>query len=639
MLLKLALTGFRGFSRLDLDLAQVTAILGRNSSGKTSVLHAIRLVCDVVGSLVDDASTSPQAAAERGVIALCTDTVVPDPARFLALSDWREVFTNAEVGEGVSLQLELTFQPSDLVQYASLKLAYGRNAQLKMSVTLRSERAWDAVSGLPRKSKHRPQRLREELQRLCPLCVLVPAFYGVTSSEEYRTQPVVNRLLGGGAQSHIVRNLLARMDGASVERMNVFLRRAVGATLTARTPRADAEQRGHLVAKYRDTNGELELSSAGAGLIGMIALYAAMDGIRGVRDGRSVIFLLDEPEAHLHPRLQADVGEELAKLAVEFGNQLVFATHSVEMINRVGLDPAALLVAVDRTAGVAISLRNQDELIRQLDEFCDLTPFASLSFLSSRRVLFHEGPTDHQVLDACARVYFRSDDERLAQWRRYVLIPLDGAGNVSVRGVLERVLSPKLFLHLDATRAVRAALVLDRDYERAPKDATLQKVKPHLQTVDVVWSRHSLESLFLDPACLQEWLAPSLPAVSAAELRAVLQRAIEEVDRDPELLERAEDERVRVHRRPDSEKKAFTEAEARKRARKEVREQPGIWQQGKARAKMILARVRTGLGGRAHALRGSLVDLVHQTPPGQISDPKLAVPEEVRKLLDECVRP
>ncbi|HRC58060.1 MAG TPA: AAA family ATPase, partial [Kofleriaceae bacterium] len=208
MLRKLTLSGFRGFSELELDLQQVTAIVGRNSSGKTSVLHAIRLVCDVIGSLVEDeaTTTSPTAQKERGVIVLCRDTVVPDPARFLALSDWREVFTNAEVGEGVTLDIKLTFQEPDLIQQASLALAYGRNAQLKMSVTLHSRRAWDAVAALPVKSKFRPQRLREELQRIRPQCVFVPAFYGVTITEEYRTQPVVSRLLGGGDQSHIVRN-------------------------------------------------------------------------------------------------------------------------------------------------------------------------------------------------------------------------------------------------------------------------------------------------------------------------------------------------------------------------------------------------------------------------------------------------
>jgi hypothetical protein len=57
---------------------------------------------------------------------------------------------------------------------------------------------------------------------------------------------------------------------------------------------------------------------------------------------------------------------------------------------------------------------------------------------------FHEGPSDWKILDACARFYFRSDDKRRVAWQRYVPIPLDGVGNVSAHGVLEKLLTPKL---------------------------------------------------------------------------------------------------------------------------------------------------------------------------------------------------
>jgi predicted ATP-dependent endonuclease of OLD family len=375
MLKSLKVSRFRGFSSLHVELGPTTAIVGRNSSGKTSVLHAIRLVCDVLGSLAEDPEIRPRLKGTAHEIEVCKHIVVLDPSKFIALADWTQLFTDASVGDGVTLSIELDFEATDSIQKASLELAYGRNAQLKMSVVLRSERIAAAGAGFAAKSKDRPARLLEEIQRARPLCVLVPAFYGVTSIEEYRTQPVINRLLGGGDQRHIVRNLLARMDSAAVERMNTFLRRTIGAELVKRTSQADAEQRGHLVATYRDTNGVLEISSAGAGLVGMLALYAAMERMRSIKSGQPVIFLLDEPEAHLHPRLQADVGEELARLAAEFGHQLILATHSVEMINRLGRLPESVLLTVDRSTGTSAQLTTENEEIRALDEFCDLTPF------------------------------------------------------------------------------------------------------------------------------------------------------------------------------------------------------------------------------------------------------------------------
>lgn len=638
MLRRLQLLGFRGFAELDLDLAQVTAVVGRNSSGKTSVLHAIRLVCDLVSELLEDPATSPWIPVSSTTVMLCRDAVVPDPGKFLSLSDWRQVFTDAVVGEGVKAEIQLFFDDKDPVAHASLTLSYGRNAQLKMTAAVQSKAALAAVAGQPPKSKYRPAKLLEALQRSWPSCVYVPAFYGVTSTEEYRTRPVVNRLLGSGDQSHIVRNLLARMDGPAIIKMNAFLRRALGAEVAQWTSSASAEQRGYLTATYRDTNGELELSSAGAGLVGLVSLYAAMEGFRG-RGERSVMFLLDEPEAHLHPRLQGDVGEELARLAREFGNQIVFATHSVEMINRVSRDPHALLASVDRTTGSAVTLRGEDELVRALDDFCDLTPFSSLSFLSSRRVLFHEGPTDFQVLDACARAYFRSDDERLQSWKRYVAIALDGVGNVSANGVLEKILSPKLFGRLDASRAVRAVLVQDRDYRRDPRVASLRQIKPHFHAVETVWSRHSIESLFLDAPCLAQWLAPSLPKIAPEALLGAVERAVDVVDADGELADNAEDGRYAFHRRTGKDHKQLDERAARKVARDEVRSSPVTWQQGKARAGKILAEVRKSLGAAGHSIRGSLVDVVSRASSAEISDLRIAIPAEISKLLDECVRP
>ncbi len=135
----------------------------------------------------------------------------------------------------------------------------------------------------------RTTRLREGLQRIAPRAVFVPPFYGVTRLEEYRTLPVVDR---------IVRNLVARLDGAARLRLNALLGRTVGASVERRTSQADAEGSSELVVTYRDINGELELSSAGAGLISLIALYAAMERVRGERQtagDRAIMFLLDEP--------------------------------------------------------------------------------------------------------------------------------------------------------------------------------------------------------------------------------------------------------------------------------------------------------------------------------------------------------
>ncbi len=642
MLRRIEIQRFRGLAALTTELGPVTAIVGRNSSGKTSILHAVRLVCEALTLALEDDMVRPR--VDGHFIDVCKEVVVSDPTRLVALADWRQLFTDAQVGEGTWLSIHLAFDPGDSMQNAHLVLAYGRNAQLKMSLTVASKDAIAAVAGIAAKSSKRPMRLREELRRLAPVAVFVPAFYGVTRLEEYRTLPIVTRLLGAGDQSHIVRNLLARMQGDAIERLNVFLRRAVSAEITYRLPQSDAEQSDNLTVWYRDTNGELELSSAGAGLVGLVALYAAMESTRVARSrgpAVPVIFLLDEPEAHLHPRLQGDVGEELAKLATEFGLQLVLATHSVEMINRLGRRQDALLMTVDRTTGTVEVLRSEGETIRALDEFCDLTPFTSLSFLASRRILFYEGPSDRDVLDACARLLFRSDDLRARRWKQYTPVALDGVGNANVPAMLRRLITPKLFSRIGPTEPVRAAVALDRDWTRIMKKATTSSPANHLRIIEAVWSRYSIEALFLEPPILAGWLLAHLERAGATitemELQQHVAEAIQAANHDKDLEDQAIDGRLPFHRRPDADNKMSTEKSALAKARAEVRADPAAWHDGKRRAAFVMEAVRKSLGKSGHLLRGGLTDLIANASTDRLGDPVTLVPDEIRAFLDTVV--
>jgi predicted ATPase len=57
MLRRVQLRNFRGFWSLDASCGEVTGIIGKNSSGKTSVLHAVRIVTEaLVGQAIDAAN-------------------------------------------------------------------------------------------------------------------------------------------------------------------------------------------------------------------------------------------------------------------------------------------------------------------------------------------------------------------------------------------------------------------------------------------------------------------------------------------------------------------------------------------------------------------------------------------------------
>jgi hypothetical protein len=646
MLNRIALRHFRGFKALDVELRPVTVFMGRNSSGKTSVLHAVRMALEALQ--IGFAESTPH-ADDDGWITVCWDHIVWDHARLYPISDWAEMFTGKETGEGTSLSVELGFDASDAFQEVHVKLSYARNAQLKMSVRVRNDSAVEELEGLAPKSKFRSPRLRAALGRGVPRAVFIPAFYGVTSAEEHRTWALVQREIGSGNQSRIVRNLVARLDGTALLRMNDFLQRSVGATLSPMTGIQDTERLEQLELNYKDTNGELELSSAGAGLINLVALYAAMEKSRPpASEPWPVLFLLDEPEAHLHPKLQGDVGDTLGAMAAEFGAQLLIATHSVEMINRIGRRRDARLVALDRASGQATSLSSEEDLVRELGQWCDLTPFASLNFLASRRVLFHEGPSDDAILRALAELAFRSDAPKLAAFRAWTRVSLEGTGNASAQGVLGAVLTPTLFPALKVKETVRAVCVFDRDAHRTPG---LRPVKPltkgHFEAFELVWSRYSIESLFLEPGCLAGWLARLLPpgSVPEEELRRLVAEGISRADKDPQLLDEAEALQLVAKLRPrddhgDGGRKQMTPSDALKAAKAAVHGQPEVWQKGKERARFVLGHVRKSLSAKLQSHLPTRLDkLIETAAADRLGDPAVLVPSEIRELLDLMVKP
>lgn len=638
LLKRLKLTRFRGFESLDAGLERTTVLLGPNSSGKTSVLHAIRMAIEALDLALDQEDSHE----EQGRIRVCRDLIVQDFPRLVAVDDWPEVFEGGSASEGDRLDVKLELGgTSSEISNIDVSISYGRNRQPKLTVVVACPPALASVKALPKKSPGRPKRLGDEVRRRAPRALLVPAFYGVTRAEEHRSQGLMSRLLVGGEQSRVVRNLVVRLSKERFAGLNAFLRRSIGAEIVSRTQGDDIEHHVHLKVRFRDSNGDLELASAGAGLINLIALYSALAFFRDSQPKEcSLIYLLDEPEAHLHPRLQGDVGEAMASLGREFDAQLLMATHSVEIANRVGRHPDALLLGVDRRSNTATPLSSESELVTELSRWCDLSPFASINFLASRRILFHEGPSDQTILTSCARVLFRNRPMELERFARWTFVCLHGVGNVNAQAVLGTVLTPKVFPALAELGDVRAVCVLDRDANpsREPGGRELSRLsKGGYRAYEHVWSRYSIESLFLDTACLAAWLRLYLPEalIPDAELAKSIEEALVVADKDQQLDDQTQDAlRTSVLR------KNRPLPEAVEEARKMGRNHPAIWQHGRARASLILGHVRKHLPARAqNKVRGSVAGFVDVPSECiQLGDPQILVPKDVRDLLEWLVK-
>jgi len=313
--------------------------------------------------------------------------------------------------------------------------------------------------------------------------------------------------------------------------------------------------------------------------------------------------------------------------------QLVVATHSVEMINRLGRRDDAVLYSVDRSTGAA-KLDSESGLIDAMSAWADLTPFTSLNFLASRRLLFHEGPSDATVLTLCAEAYFANDPVKLAAFRRWTFAPLGGSGNVPALAALKSVIQPKIFPGLAQGDTVRLVLVLDRDRSREPGTTTSSTGK--VAGTEVIWSRNRIESLFLEPEVLARWIAASLAPGGTAEqaLATYVAAAIALVDKDQALLDAAISDLQVELLKPGGVKVPAALKEATSR----VRSDPAVWQKGRDRARRLLEAVREQLPHKERRhVRSTVSDQLGEARRSRLSSPVAAVPAELRALLDNLV--
>lgn len=132
MLNRLVIERFRGFSRLEVKVPSVLVLMGPNSSGKTTILHAIRIACQAVWNAI--ASEIPCKLSDG--LFVFEDFVIRDIAQLMPIADWQALFVDQCVGQGIDFRISMEFDPSDAIAALSITGKYARNENLKLTATL-----------------------------------------------------------------------------------------------------------------------------------------------------------------------------------------------------------------------------------------------------------------------------------------------------------------------------------------------------------------------------------------------------------------------------------------------------------------------------------------------------------------------
>lgn len=219
----------------------------------------------------------------------------------------------------------------------------------------------------------------------------------------------------------------------------------------------------------------VELSHSGLGYANLLFLATVLVELDAIRDSDLTLFLVEEPEAHLHPQLQAVVLSLLESVAASSDQregpsvQVVVSTHSAQLAASVSVENVVVVKPGEQREGhtegpsttsvVPVwELEIDAEALAKVDRYINAT---RSPILFGPRILLVEGLTEALLLPVLARRVL-SDAAELSRFGTLALCPIDG---VDFEPYIRLLLSP----YGGRTVAERVVVITDAD-PKAPGD-------------------------------------------------------------------------------------------------------------------------------------------------------------------------
>lgn len=229
-----------------------------------------------------------------------------------------------------------------------------------------------------------------------------------------------------------------------------------------------------------DTDFYAEIGLMGSGLQMWLQIMWFL-----ARTKENVTVILDEPDVYMHPDLQ----RKLIRLVQRRYSQVIIATHSIEIISE--LDPKNIITLEkkNRKMNYATDLQAVQKII---DDIGTVSNLALMRLGDVRKCFFVEGK-DLKIMTKIAEVIFGNHINSLEVLPH---VSLNGFHNLR-----EAFGTSKLFY--EETRGmIKCICILDSDYY--PNDMIEKKYKEaHDNYLDLhIWKRKELENYLLEPQVL-----------------------------------------------------------------------------------------------------------------------------------------
>jgi len=341
---KIVISHFKRIEALTIDLKPVTALVGGNTSGKSSALQAAQLGVSILQAALRSvkADGTPDFAGT-----VSNDNVLFRPTEHLL---------NLRRGDRATQKLGYS------ISYSGVDLDTGVAKELTIEV----RRGKNANIAIYRSGDDDLAAVLADPDT--PFSILTPGLSGIPMREEWRTKGAMDAAVMHGDANLYLRTVLDHLFTRDLDEMaraawshgrdigmlpdsrwktfcTLLDRCYPGArVIVAHDPKRDRYVRVDVEAT--DSRVTLDMASTGMLQVIQIIAYACFYA--------PPLLLLDEPDAHLHADSQSRLYEALRGVAAETQTRILFASHSPQLIQRLMYDADAAVVWMAEGAAVPV---------------------------------------------------------------------------------------------------------------------------------------------------------------------------------------------------------------------------------------------------------------------------------------------
>lgn len=340
---KITVENFRALRKVEIQPAKYSVIVGENASGKSSLVHALRLLFDVdarhlVADLSeDDINQDAMRAGDKGF------AVAVEIGELQQHAELRAAFDRSIATDGAE-------------QYVTIVGAYFADVS-----DPNAELEWHAFVMPPPNTKAEKIPFTPRMARMLPLYYL-SAVRDAARETRPTGRGLLGRLLDDVSLDDVADQLRAAVAAVNAHLLGSADLGTLSADLTALVQphlfggtgqlqfalaAEDIDSIMHALRLLLRTGGDsLDLGRHATGLQNLV-LIALFRHLVQRATGVFPILVCEEPEAHLHPNAQRRIARDLAALP----GPTIITTHSTVVVERT--DPVSIIRLAQRSAGVS----------------------------------------------------------------------------------------------------------------------------------------------------------------------------------------------------------------------------------------------------------------------------------------------